>query len=236
MSNLFYPLDLRGLTWQGVQKRSFQTLEDDGDGGQNKRVPVYPQNVSTWNLKYSFVKQGRIGPDLAVGVNELMAFHNAMRAGWDSFLFRDPDDHGPVTAQPIAVSDGVTAQYTLTRSVVGSAATGIEPVGVIPSGAVNAPAAITIYPGDSAIVVYGNGTPIAWNGVANLGLKQFGDNIIGFGNGVNGNGQVPTAGTVLTWSGVFYYRVKFAKDMADFAYFMKNHWEAAVVLTAAINS
>jgi len=35
----------------------------------------------------------------------------------------------------------------------------------------------------------------------------------------------PAAAASLTWTGAYYYRVRFTKDMADFTKFMKNLWE-----------
>lgn len=35
----------------------------------------------------------------------------------------------------------------------------------------------------------------------------------------------PTAGAALTWTGTFYYRVRFEKDMLDFDQFMKDLWQ-----------
>lgn len=35
----------------------------------------------------------------------------------------------------------------------------------------------------------------------------------------------PTAGQALTWSGTFYYRVRFDKDIMEYDQFMKNLWQ-----------
>jgi uncharacterized protein (TIGR02217 family) len=39
----------------------------------------------------------------------------------------------------------------------------------------------------------------------------------------------PAAGAALTWSGSFYWRVRFAKDSIEFNQFMKQLWEAKTV-------
>lgn len=233
MSSLFYPLDLPGLTWESTKSPNFSTSMPQGDGGREVRVAIYPVSAWQWKLAYSFVKQGRVGADSQAGLNELMAFYNAVRAGWDDFLFRDPNDNLVSSPQVFAISDGVTPLYQLSRQITGQSGTMTDIINAVPATPTPPVWISPIYPGDSSVTIYLNGTPTAFSGIANIGMNIVNDGQIGFGNLTVGNGAIPTAGTILSWSGNFYFRVKFATDVSEFAEFMLNYWQADMQLESA---
>lgn len=70
-------------------------------------------------------------------------------------------------------------------------------------------------------VGYATGVAVSVNGVAQTSPAQF-----SAADGVNAVFAVaPVPGAILTWSGTFYYRVRFSKDEMEFDQFMKDLWQ-----------
>jgi uncharacterized protein (TIGR02217 family) len=126
----------------------------------------------------------------------MVGFFNARQGSFDSFLYLDPEDNA-VTAQTFGVGTGGRTQFQLVRSLGGF----VEPVlgpQLTGLGAVS----------------------IALNGVVQtLGLHY----TLSVGGLVTFNAP-PPSGHVLTWTGQFYYRVRFAQDSADFERFLHQLW------------
>lgn len=233
MSNLFFPTDLPGLTWEGRKVPVFQTLVGSSDGGREVTDPLpLIMPLYRWEFTYSYVKQGRIGPDGASGLNELMGFVEYLRGEWDDFLYRDPDHNGtehrtsatrvnfatvPPNRQAIyqlvqPTGNGQYLEYMTDWPVVTH---GENPI---------------LFPGDSEITIYVNGVAQTWNGIPGFGLNLFNKaGQIIFGNGVPGNVDSPPAGAILAWSGNFYYRAHFVKP-PSFVNFMSKYWSTQVVI------
>ncbi len=69
-------------------------------------------------------------------------------------------------------------------------------------------------------VGFATGVSVSVNGVAMASPSQFSAN-----DGVNVVFvAAPVAGAILTWSGSFYYRVRFSRDEMEFEQFMRDLW------------
>ncbi len=125
----------------------------------------------------------------------LMGFFLQTQGSFAAFLYSDPADNA-VTNQGFGTGDGATTSFQLLRAYGGF----IEPVQNL------------------------NGTPsIFINGVQQT---------VGIGNQcqISSTGLVtfitaPASSTALTWTGNFYYRVRFSADKADFNQFMYQLYE-----------
>lgn len=132
------------------------------------------------------------------GYNELKTiggFFLSRMGSFDSFLYQDPTDY-TITDQLFGVGDGVTKDFQLVRGYGVSGSNFVEMVQNI------------------------NGTPT----IKKAGVVQ------STGWSVNSTGMVsfsvaPASGQQLTWSGQFYYRVRFNNDVAEFNQFMKDLFE-----------
>lgn len=124
----------------------------------------------------------------------LLAFFNKRMGSFDSFLLRDASD-GTVTAQAMGIGDGVTKTFKVMHQIGGW----LEPVGAIT----------------------GDFQPFI-NGTAQSFPSQFTT------PSLNADSVTfaiaPAAGASITWTGTFYYRVRFAKDELEFDQFMKDFW------------
>jgi uncharacterized protein (TIGR02217 family) len=130
-------------------------------------------------------------------LQKLMGFFLARGGQFDSFLYTDPDDSS-VTDMQFGVGDGTTVAFQLVRALGAGGFTFVEPVQNL-NGAV------------------GN-------------IKDNGSTVSGANYSVSATGLVtfttpPVAGHVLTWSGSYYFRVRFLQDMAGFSQFMQRLWE-----------
>jgi uncharacterized protein (TIGR02217 family) len=125
----------------------------------------------------------------------LAGFFLARQGQYDSFLFTDPSDHA-VTAQSFGTGDGTTTAFQLVRA----------------------------YGGFSEPVQNVNGTPSIYvNGTLKTVTTHY--TISGTGLVTFTAGNIPTSGQALTWTGSYYFRVRFTADMAEFSQFLQNLWE-----------
>lgn len=217
MGNLFFPV-LRGLTWKGKKQIGFATLPIDSQGGRDEQFAQWIYPVWRWDLDYSFVKQGRIGEDLAPGLNQLLAFFNAMGGGFEDFIYRDPYDN-QVTNQYLFTGDGHTNTVQLFRTVTGTNAVFNEPVYYVPAAGSAPP--IQPSSGDAFLTVSDNGgTPTFQGNTDGLMTLNF----------------TPAPGHIITWSGNFYFRVHFAQEMLKCEEFMFLYHSAQIALESATDA
>lgn len=133
--------------------------------------------------------------DATSELKTLMGFFLQSQGSFAAFLYSDPSDNA-VTKQGFGTGDGVTTSFQLIRAYGGF----IEPVQNL------------------------DGTP----GIEVNGVQQ----TLGIGNQcqISPTGLVtfttaPASGAALTWTGNFYYRVRFSADKADFNQFMYQLYE-----------
>ncbi len=111
---------------------------------------------------------------------------------FDSFLYTDPTDSS-VTAASFGAGNGTTLQFQLVRPYGPAGSAFVEPVENL------------------------NGAPAIYkDGVLQTTGYTVGD------TGIVTFATAPSAGVQLTWTGSFYYRVRFKQDVAEFNNFMKD--------------
>lgn len=133
----------------------------------------------------------------------LVGLFNQLSGAYDTFLFTDPD-FNTVTSAPFGVGDGTTTVFQLTAFYTNSGGEGW-------------------YELTQAL----NGTPSVYiNGVLQVSGYSIGS------TGVVTFTTAPGAGTVLTWTGSFYYRCSFADDELDLNKFTNQWWDAKKVTFA----
>lgn len=133
-------------------------------------------------------------------LQQLVGFFNARQGSFDSFLYLDPTDN-VVSQQVFAVGDGVTTRFKLSRNLGGFS----EPV-----AALQLLASIQV-----------NGADFPWANNANW--------VPGMNDGTVTFAVPPAAGASLSWSGNYYFRVRFTWDSTEFENFMKDLWAAKKV-------
>ena len=130
-------------------------------------------------------------------LQQMMGLFQQMRGAFDSFLYTDPDDK-TATDQQFGIRAAGVTEFQLVRTFGAGTFTFAEPV-------------------QNVNVL----TNVKSNGVTLTSPTEY---------TINNTGLVTlavpgTAGHVLTWTGTYYYRVRFKEDMAEFNQFMKNLWD-----------
>lgn len=132
-------------------------------------------------------------------LQQLADFYNARYGAFDDFLFNDESDN-TVTAEVFGTGDGTTTDFQLLRRLYTAGFS--EPVQ-------NLNAAPSIFINAALRTVTTHYT------ISSLGAVTF--------------VTPPAAAAVLTWTGTFYYRCRFAKDSMDYEQFMKELWSTKKV-------
>jgi uncharacterized protein (TIGR02217 family) len=128
-------------------------------------------------------------------LRQMLGFFLARQGSFDSFLFTDPEDNA-VVDQSFGSGDGGTRVFTLQRTLgYGAGSTFSEPV-----HNVNIITNIKV-----------NGTPTVAYTIDGSGTVTF--------------TSAPAALATITWSGSYYYRVRFLQDMAEFNKFLQDLFE-----------
>lgn len=126
----------------------------------------------------------------------MVGFFNARQGSFESFLYLDPEDNA-VLSQPFGVGVAGQTQYQLVRAYGGY----VEPV--------QAPQ-LAVHGGTDPVVMVNDVVQTAGVTVAEDGLVTF--------------STAPATGAVLSWSGGYYWRCRFAQDSADFERFLHQLW------------
>jgi uncharacterized protein (TIGR02217 family) len=197
VSNFVYP-NLPGLTFNSVRSPHYNTGIQSAMSDVESRIAYQQYPVIHWELIYELLRDYVTPSDLKA----LVGLYNAVQGQWDTFLYADPVFNA-VTAQQFATvgsSDTDTTLYQLTAVYENS-------------GGPGGPEIIQNF--QSSPEIYGNGTLInsAYYSISGTGALNF------------LSGHVPASGVVLTWTGSFYYRVRFNDDTLDVSQFMQNFWE-----------
>lgn len=204
MSNLLFPA-LPGLRW-GVQKiPQFNTIVQKAVGGREVRASLQPLPIWRWILSYEFLREGvdPAGAQLSEWT-QLAGFFTARQGRFDSFLFEDPYDKtvaDTVAArQNFGTGDGVTKSFQIGRAI-GSGL--FEPL-------FNLNGAPKVYVAGVLKAVPADYT------VNSTGLVTF--------------AAAPALGAALTWSGAYYFRVRFGEDSATYENFALLFWRNQQVI------
>lgn len=131
----------------------------------------------------------------------LVGFFCARLGSFDSFLFSDPDDNA-VTNQAFGTGTGSAVQFQLRRSIGGGGFLFDEPVNNVNVLTNIKVAGVT------------KSSPADYS-ISSTGLVTF--------------VTAPASGAALTWTGSFYYRVRFLMDLLDMDKFMDKLWAGSGV-------
>jgi uncharacterized protein (TIGR02217 family) len=179
----------KGPSWNSTVKKA----------ATGRQVRGSLQSAPIWQFKVAYTYLRDRAPTSSE-LRALLAFFNAQQGQYGSFYFLDPYDNA-VTNQEVAVTDGVSTSYQLSRTVgVGSAYPFVEPV----YGVVGIPQ------------VFLNGVA-ATAGVGPFGTITF--------------ASAPIEGQVITWTGQFYFLCHFTQDVLQPAQMVKDLWSLSDGLT-----
>ena len=197
---LIFP-NLIGITYPIVKRPIWGNVVSTGASGAEARVGLWPYPLWEWELEFSYLPDEQANGSSASDLKTLMGFFLAVQGNLLGFLFNDPDDNF-TTASPIATTDGTTSSFIIFRKY-GLTNTGIEPIGYLNL--------------DTTPIFYLNGTAVSVDDYTlndSTPLEQ----LIVFNT-------PPTSGQALTWTGAFYYYVRFGEEKQDFTKTMNLLWE-----------
>lgn len=196
MSNAVLPT-FAGLKWDKIMSPEFSTKTQRSVNGRELRAAF--MQYPLWTFKQAF----EVLRDSAslLELQTLIAFFCSRNGSFDSFLFTNPDDYA-VTAYQFGLGTGAATQFQLVRQVTGGGFSFVEPVQNV----------------NAITGIYDNGTPVVEGAgagkytISSTGLVTF--------------GTAPVAAHSLTWTGTYYYRVRFLNDKQDFKKLMMGLWSA----------
>lgn len=202
MSGLVLPT-FAGLAFPWVRSPTFQTRKQVNISGKEVRIADWSSPRYTWELAYEVLRQGTILGTFTEWA-QMEAFFESLLGGYDSWLYKDPDDF-QVTGQLLGV--GVSGQlvYPLLRTI----ASGGLPVPVL---APNTSLTINVY--INAVLQSGASYTITnWTS-----------------SNTNGPGKLifgsqPTVGQQISIDMQYYWPVRFDDDSLSFSKFMSNLYE-----------
>lgn len=185
---------LPGLAWHVKKRPKFNTAIASHVSGREVRVSNYAYPIWEWEMKYEFLRA-----DAHAELQQLMGFFLARSGAFDTFLYRDPTEDNQVQGHLLAMGDGSTTKFTLTKTYGGFT----EPCGYVDSSTL----AISFRaPGASVPALQTTG----WSFVS--------PNQIVFS-------MPPPVGTQVLVDFTWYYRVRFAEDSQDYDNFMFDLWQ-----------
>lgn len=196
---------LVGIAWPSKSPK-FQTRTQRSVSGRQLRIVDQAYPIWQFTVPFEFLRDGNdtrqaLGP--GYGKNELRTlagFYLRMYGAQGVFAYDDPSDDAvtgisPATGVTLINPNGVATQFQLFRKLVAGSAELAEPI--------TAPNTVSH--------VYVNGVdPGGWS-VNSAGIVTM--------------ASAPANGTVLTWTGTFYFPCHFVDDSIDLSNFMYQLWE-----------
>lgn len=185
---------LAGLTW-GIVKRPFWNSRiQTSVGGYETRIAFQSLPRWRWSVGFEFLRQNTTDLEFETLAN----FFNARQGRYDSFLYTDPSDSvisdTLALRQNFGTGDGSTVAFQLGRSLITS--------GVFEY----------IYNTNSTPKIYKNAV------LQTVGVDY------NISNGLVTFTAAPANGLALTWSGSYYWRVRFDMDAIDLTEWMSTLW------------
>jgi uncharacterized protein (TIGR02217 family) len=196
MSSAIFP-SLPGLQW-GIRKRpKFRTKIQQAVGGRELRAAFQPYPIWRWRLSYEFLRTYTAASGTPyTELQSLLGFFLARQGAFDTFLYSDPSDK-TVTLQSIGTGTGALTTFQLARTYGGFT----EPI-------------YNVDATSAAPLIYKNGvlqTLTTDYTISSTGLVTF---VV-----------APANGLAITWTGSYYWRVRFDGDDTEFSQFVENFWE-----------
>jgi len=109
------PASLPGLAFTVKKQPKFSTVKQVATSGVSVRRAQMQYPIWEFELTYEFLED-RTGATSSL--KTMMGFFLQRLGGFDTFLYKDPDDY-LVTAGPQATTDGVTTQFAFKRTLGG---------------------------------------------------------------------------------------------------------------------
>ncbi len=120
MSDLVFPASMNGYMWDSKKKPVFNNLTHSPTTGRDIHISLYNQPVYEFNLSNQWLTKA--------DKDSLIGFFLARQGSFDSFLYLDEDS--VAVAEPIAVGNGVTTSFQLTKVTGGFSSIVNNPVGL----------------------------------------------------------------------------------------------------------
>ena len=187
--------NLDGLELNTIKRADFKTAVFEALSGHESRFMLRQYPKYTFKVSFEFLIEDRDEAQLT----ELLGFMLKQGGMYSAFLYSDPSDNA-VIDQQIGVGDGVKTAFQLVRNYGGF----VEPtenINLTPT-AENAPA---------FAIAKNELTQISGYNLSASGLVTFAD--------------APASGTLISWTGNYYYRVRFVADGYDFSQLMSDWHE-----------
>lgn len=185
---------LPGLAWQVKKRPKFSTAIASHVSGREVRVSNYAYPIWEWEMRYEFLRA-----DAHQELQQLMGFFLARAGAFDTFLYRDPSEEHEVQGQLLALGDGASTKFTLSKSYGGFT----EPCGYVDSSSLT----VAFVPVGATLA---QPQPSGWSFVS--------PNQLVFS-------VPPPVGTQVRVDFTWYYRVRFGEDSQSYENFMFDLWQ-----------
>lgn len=174
--------------------------------GRETRTSYWQYPMWEWDLSYEYLPDAGGGWQAGITASDirtLMAFYT-IHTDFLTFLFEDIDDNQVLQAvNPMAVGDGTTLTFPVTRAFGAGGFTTIEPVGYVNLG--------------HPFNVYDNGVLV---NPATYTLDQ----TVGYNQTITFTSAPPAAGHVISSDVFYYYLARFKEASNEFEKFMDKLW------------
>src|SRR5882724_657857 len=190
LSNFLLPV-LPGLQWDIIKTPQWKTSISPHISGREARATNYQFPLWSWEMHYSVLREYSSFTELQT----LLGFYQQRSGAFDTFLYPDPSEPNVVSLGAIGTGDGVTNNFTLTKSYGGF----VEPVGYAD------PATVHVYVNASEVFQPGTFSFITPNTIAFV--------------------SPPAVSAAITASYTWYYRVRFSDDAQNYNNFFYKFWE-----------
>jgi hypothetical protein len=176
---------------------TFNTIIQAPVSGRGEiRASLQPYPIWEFDFPLNYARGGEQLPQSVYGY--LLGFFIQMGGEFSDFLYLDPNDNTVANAL-LGLGDGSTANFQLVR-----------PIGNLGSDIVQNPMQSATSP-YLALAIMVNGTPTSDYNLGPNGIIEF--------------NTAPASGAVLTWTGSYWYRVRFDSDGLTFKEFMQQIFE-----------
>lgn len=211
MSSLLFPSSLPGLDATISREPYSDTSIQTTQSGRELRSTWWTYPRYRYKLTFSFLRSAAAYLEF----QKVFGFVARHAGQFDSFLFQDPEDNA-VTAHPFGVGTGSLTAYQLQRTLAADAD-------------LNPAATRTYWPvmGDGYEPVFDlNGAPSIYVAGA---LKSAGTDYALGATGAITFTVAPAAGAVLSWTGSYYRRVRFASDQVGADRLVQQCWKTGSI-------
>lgn len=176
---------------------TFDTIIQKPVSGRGEiRASLQPYPIWEFDFPLNYARGAEQMPSSVYAY--LLGFFIQMGGEFSDFLYLDPNDNTVENAL-LGIGDGATTNFQLVR-----------PIGNLGSDIVQNPMQSATSPYE-ALVIMVNGTPTSAYTLGPNGLIEF--------------TSAPASGAVLTWTGSYWYRVRFDSDGLTFKETMDQIWE-----------